>query len=142
MSGLEALFGFQRLGDHLNGFKRWTARAVQLAIFLFSGVSAFLLRFDFALPKEERGHLQLALCVWVIAKTLVFPVFRLDRGWWRYVSVPDLFRVACANLAGSALGGAVILLYAPHSFPRSVYFLDFLVCFLATRSEERRVGQE
>jgi FlaA1/EpsC-like NDP-sugar epimerase len=104
----------------------------QLAIFLFSGISAFLLRFDFAIPKEEHGHLRLALCAWVIAKSIVFPFFRLDRGWWRYVSVPDLVRVASANLAGSALGGAVILLYAPHSFPRSIYFLDFLVCFLAT----------
>jgi FlaA1/EpsC-like NDP-sugar epimerase len=132
MSGSEALLGFQRWGDHLSWLRRWTSRAVHLGIFVFAVVSAFLLRFDFAIPKDERAHLKLALCAWVIAKVLVFPWFRLDRGWWRYVSVPDLFRVACANLAGSALGAIGIRFYAPHSFPRSIYLLDFLVCFLAT----------
>jgi FlaA1/EpsC-like NDP-sugar epimerase len=68
----------------------------------------------------------------VIAKVLAFQLCGLERGWWRYVSVSDLLRVAFANLAGSALGGAGILLFAPRGFPRSIYFVDFLVCFIAT----------
>ena len=132
MSRFEILIGFQRFGNRLNWFRRWTSRGVQLAIFLFAGISAFLLRFDFAIPKVEHAHLWVGLCVWVIAKILVFQLFRLDRGWWRYVSVPDLLRVASANLAGSALGGAGILLFAPRGFPRSLYFVDLLVCFIAT----------
>ena len=132
MSRFEALIGFQHFGARRNRFRRWTSRWLQLAIFLFAGISAFLLRFDFAIPKAERAHLLAGLCVWVIAKSLVFQLFRLDRGWWRYVSVPDLLRVAYANLAGSALGGAGILLFAPRGFPRSLYFVDFLVCFIAT----------
>jgi FlaA1/EpsC-like NDP-sugar epimerase len=107
-------------------------RGVQLAIILFSGISAFLLRFDFAIPKKEHAYLWAGLCVWAIAKILVFQLFRLDRGWWRYVSVPDLLRVAYANFAGSALGAAGILLFTPRGFPRSVYFVDCLVCFIAT----------
>jgi FlaA1/EpsC-like NDP-sugar epimerase len=107
-------------------------RLVQLAIFLFSGVSAFLLRFDFAIPKTYHARLWVALCSWVIAKILVFQLFRLDRGWWRYVSVPDLLRVGYANLAGSALGAIGILLFAPRGFPRSIYFVDLMVCFIAT----------
>jgi len=107
-------------------------RVVQLAIFLFAGISAFLLRFDFTIPKEYHAHLWAGLCIWAIAKILVFQLLRLDRGWWRYVSVPDLLRVACANLAGSALGAAGILLFAPPGFPRSIYFVDFLVCSITT----------
>ena len=129
MSRFEVLIGFQRFGDRL---RRWTSRGVHLAIFLFAGISAFLLRFDFAIPKAYHARLWAGLCVWAIAKILVFQLFRLDRGWWRYVSVPDLLRVAYANLAGSALGGAGILLFAPRGFPRSLYFVDFLVCFIAT----------
>ena len=132
MSRFEALIGFQHFGARRNRFRRWTSRWLQLAIFLFAGISAFLLRFDFAIPKAERAHLLAGLCVWVIAKSLVFQLFRLDRGWWRYVSVPDLLRVAYANLAGSALGGAGILLFAPRGFPRSLYFVDLLVCFITT----------
>jgi FlaA1/EpsC-like NDP-sugar epimerase len=107
-------------------------RLVQLAIFLFSGIAAFLLRFDFTIPKEYHAHLWAGLCIWAVAKVFVFQLFRLDRGWWRYVSVPDLLRVAYANLAGSALGGAGILLFAPPGFPRSIYFVDFLVCSITT----------
>jgi FlaA1/EpsC-like NDP-sugar epimerase len=107
-------------------------RLVQLAIFLFAGIAAFLLRFDFTIPKEYHAHLWAGLCIWAIAKIFVFQLFRLDRGWWRYVSVPDLLRVAYANLAGSALGAAGILLFAPPGFPRSIYFVDFLVCSITT----------
>jgi FlaA1/EpsC-like NDP-sugar epimerase len=103
-----------------------------LAVFLFAGVSAFLLRFDFAIPKVFHYHLLVGLCIWAVAKIIVFQLYGLDRGWWRYVSVPDLLRVAYANLAGSALGGIGILLFAPRGFPRSIYFVDFLVCFIAT----------
>lgn len=124
--------GFQRLGDRMNRFRRWTSRGLQLVIFLFSGLSAFLLRFDFAIPKVEHAHLWAGLWVWAIAKIIVFQLFRLDRGWWRYVSVPDLLRVAYANLAGSAVSGVGILLFAPRGFPRSLYFVDLLVCFIAT----------
>ncbi len=132
MPKFEVLIGFQHLGYRLNRFRRWTLIGVQLTIFLFAGVSAFLLRFDFAIPKEHRAHLWAGICIWAIAKILVFQLFGLDRGWWRYVSVPDLLRVAYANLAGSALGGAGILLFATRGFPRSLYFVDFLVCFVAT----------
>jgi FlaA1/EpsC-like NDP-sugar epimerase len=107
-------------------------RLVQLAIFLFAGIAAFLLRFDFTIPKEYHAHLWAGLCIWAVAKIFVFQLFRLDRGWWRYVSVPDLLRVAYANLAGSALGAAGILLFAPPGFPRSIYFVDFLVCSITT----------
>ena len=132
MPKFEVLIGFQRLGGRLNRFRRWALRVVQLAIFLFAGISAFLLRFDFAIPKTYRAHLLAGLCIWVIAKVLAFQLCGLERGWWRYVSVSDLLRVAFANLAGSALGGAGILLFAPRGFPRSIYFVDFLVCFIAT----------
>ena len=132
MSGLDILSRFQRFGYHLKRFRRWPVRLVQLAIFLFSGIAAFLLRFDFTIPKEYQAHLWAGLCIWAVAKVFVFQLFRLDRGWWRYVSVPDLLRVAYANLAGSALGGAGILLFAPPGFPRSIYFVDFLVCSITT----------
>jgi FlaA1/EpsC-like NDP-sugar epimerase len=70
-----------------------------------------------------------ALCVWVPVKILVFHFFKLDRGWWRYVSARDAARLAVANLVGSVLGCLLLLWFAPTGFPRSIYFLDFLLCF-------------
>jgi FlaA1/EpsC-like NDP-sugar epimerase len=69
-----------------------------------------------------------ALCVWVPVKVLVFHFLRLDRGWWRYVSIRDVTRLAAANLVGSVFGCLALLGLAPEGLPRSIYVLDFLVC--------------
>jgi len=132
MFGFEMLLGNQRLAQCLAPFHRWILRAVQLAIFLIAGVSAYLLRFDFSIPPHYHRHLVAALCAWVLAKILVFRLLGLDGGWWRYSSVPDLLRVAAGNVFGSALGGIGLLILAPPGFPRSLCILDFLLCFLLT----------
>jgi FlaA1/EpsC-like NDP-sugar epimerase len=65
----------------------------------------------------------------VSAKVWAFYFFKMDRGWWRYASIRDLARLAAANVAGSVLGCLVLLAFAPKGFPRSIYFLDFMLCF-------------
>jgi FlaA1/EpsC-like NDP-sugar epimerase len=112
--------------------RRSMVRTVQFVIFLAAGLSAFLLRFDFQIPGAEHPHLFFGLCVWAIAKSLSFHVFGLDRGWWRYASVPDLLRLVAGNILGSALGCVSILIFAPQGFPRSLYILDFLLCSVMT----------
>jgi FlaA1/EpsC-like NDP-sugar epimerase len=105
---------------------------VQLGIFASSGLAAFLLRFDFGLPPAYLRHLAYALPIWVVVKAVVFRVANLDRGWWRYVSIADLLRIVIGNFAGSALSCIAILLFAPAGFPRSIYLLDLMICFLGT----------
>jgi FlaA1/EpsC-like NDP-sugar epimerase len=104
-------------------------RSVQLGIFTLAGILAFLLRFDFVVPPQYRADLLTGICVWVAVKILVFHFLKLDRGWWRYTSIQDLSRLAAANLAGSGLGCLGLLFLSPDRFPRSIYFLDFLLCF-------------
>ena len=106
--------------------------AVQIAVFVLSGLFAFLVRFEFALKSPYFVYMAWAIAVWVVVKTGVFRLLNLDRGWWRYVSMPDLVRVGFANLAASLLSTAILLLVAPKGFPRSIYILDFLLCANAT----------
>jgi len=105
---------------------------VQICIFASSAIAAFLLRFDFGLPPAYLRHLAFALPIWVLVKIAVFRVGKLDRGWWRYVSVADLVRVGVGNVIGSALSCILIILIAPAGFPRSIYLLDLMICFLGT----------
>ena len=121
-------FEIQSAVRHLTHHTRWVMHAIQLAIFAVAGVLAFLLRFDLSVPPQYWPHLLAALCVWVPVKVLFFHLLRLDRGWWRYVSVRDVARLAAANLAGSVFGCFALLGFAPEGFPRSIYVLDFLVC--------------
>ena len=111
---------------------RLLSRSAQFAIFVLSAIGAFLLRFEFVMPPQFLRHLYFAVATWVIVKSLVFHLHGLHRGWWRFVSTPDLLRIASANIIGSLAGGLVILIFGPPGFPRSLYFLDFLLCFMAT----------
>ena len=106
--------------------------ALQALIFVISGITAFLLRFDLTLPPREMAHLEYALLAWIAVKSIVFRMARLDRGWWRFVSLYDVPRLAIGNLLGSFLGALAIVLIARHGFPRSIYVLDLLVCLLLT----------
>lgn len=106
--------------------------ATQTAIFAAAAAAAFLLRFDFSVPAYYLRYLPYALAVWLPLKFVVFYVAKLDRGFWRYVSAIDLIRISVANLAASIIGYFLILWLAPPGFPRSLYVLDLMVCFIGT----------
>jgi FlaA1/EpsC-like NDP-sugar epimerase len=118
--------------DRLRAMHRSIVWASQIGIFALSALAAFLLRFDFGMPPAYVRHLVYAIPVWVVVKSALFRLAKLDRGWWRYVSVTDLLRIVLGNFAGSALSCVVILCIAPPGFPRSIYVLDLMVCFLGT----------
>jgi FlaA1/EpsC-like NDP-sugar epimerase len=121
--------GLHRAVHRLTRHTRWVVRAIQLAIFVFAGALAFLLRFDLGMPLQFWPHLFAGLCVWIPVKVLVFGYFGLDRGWWRYASLGDVSRLAVANLIGSAMGCIALVWLAPMGFPRSIYILDSVLCF-------------
>jgi FlaA1/EpsC-like NDP-sugar epimerase len=107
-------------------------RLWQALVMAVSLLGAFLLRFDFAFPKNESRHLLFGLLILLVAKMAVFYVMGIEHGWWRFSGLADLVRLSVANVMGSAIFiVATALLIGPH-FPRSVYLIDFLLCFLAT----------
>jgi len=113
-------------------FIRLSMWIAQIGMFVLSVTAAFLLRFDFSIPPENRHALVSTLSIFILIKVVVFRLAKLDRGLWKYVSVPDLIRVAAGNLVASLLIGATILVIAPPGFPRSILVLDFIVCLLVT----------
>jgi FlaA1/EpsC-like NDP-sugar epimerase len=121
-------FDIHSIARNLARHPRWVIRLVQLTIFGLAGVLAFQLRFDFVVPPQFRADLVAGICVWIVAKGVVFHFLKMDRGSWHYASVADLTRVVTANLAGSALGALALLSRNPWSFPRSIFFVDFLLC--------------
>jgi FlaA1/EpsC-like NDP-sugar epimerase len=104
----------------------------QTGVFAISVVIAFLLRFDLSLPSKETSHLLYGLSIWVVTKTIVFRLARLDRGWWRFTSLHDLARLAIGNLIGSSVGTFVIFSFGLGGFPRSIFILDLLICLFLT----------
>jgi FlaA1/EpsC-like NDP-sugar epimerase len=107
----------------------WTMLGTVAALSL---LAAFLLRFEFQIPDEELRHLSGGLLIALAAKLVVFHLFRCDRGGWRYTGLADISTLVMANVIGSVV--FVVGAYATFgvSFPRSVYCIDLLICFLGT----------
>jgi FlaA1/EpsC-like NDP-sugar epimerase len=93
---------------------------------------AFYLRFEFQFPPEEITSLERLLPVAIGIKLLIFFLFRIYGGMWRYVSIHDLTRIFLANLVASILLFLVVMNWHTTYFAglaRSVLVLDFMLCF-------------
>ena len=104
----------------------------ECGIIACSLIAAYLLRFDYAIPKTEIGVLQKAIWFALAAKLIAFRLRHLDRGWSRFVGMKDLSDILRANLLGSVFFAGITFAVIGTRFPRSIYLIDFLVCFLVT----------
>ena len=120
----------QRIARHLTNYHRWAMYTVQFVIFVVAGVLAFLLRFrlqpTFAIPAQPSG--------WTLRLGAgQNPRLSLPQAGSRVVAICLPFAMWCdfatANLVGAVLSGLALLWFGPKGFPRSIYFLDFLLCF-------------
>ena len=107
-----------------------TIRIAQLCCFLIAGITAFLLRFEFSIPRDMLPALWIGTGVWVLTKVVVFHLFGLGRGMWRYFNTRDLLNVTKANVVASSIASVALMTACPVSFPRSVLILDFLISLL------------
>lgn len=96
-----------------------------------SMILSFLFRFEFSIPLDQSENLVRGLVAVLVAKLLVFYALKLNRGWWTWVSFLDLKRVLLGNIAASFVATIAIFLYAGPGFPRTIYAIDLMMCFLA-----------
>ena len=100
---------------------------LHLAIFFFAYSLAYVVRFEFAVPPQFVSSLWKTIPVLLVAKALGFLAFGLFYGWWRYVSIRDIFPIAAGCTLGSLIfAGAVIGMWGAHYVPWSIYFLDWV----------------
>ncbi len=112
---------------------RLSAYVLDWLAFACSGLLAFELRFDFALPAKYLHSLEVSLCIWIVVKSAAFVSAKLNRGNWRYTSAYDAVRIFGANSAASVVSGlAILFLLGLWGIPRSVYMLDWLLSCLLT----------
>jgi FlaA1/EpsC-like NDP-sugar epimerase len=92
---------------------------------------AYAVRFDLTIPSMYRGRIAELLPAVIAIKLATFWFFGAFRGWWRYVSMPDLVQIVKANLLGSLIFVVyAVLVYRLNLIPRSVLVLDGIFCFL------------
>ena len=93
---------------------------------------SYATRFDFSISSLYWQRIASLLPAVLIIKLAVFWQFDCFKGWWRYVSMPDLVQIVKASILGSAIFVVyAVLVYRLDDIPRSVLILDGIFCFLA-----------
>jgi FlaA1/EpsC-like NDP-sugar epimerase len=103
--------------------------------------SSFLVRFEFAIPSVYLAMFIKALPLFLCLKLLIFAVFGLYKFTWRYVDIAELNKIYISSaIAASVLMITVLIPYEPRladlplpfikGFPRSLFFIDALLCAL------------
>jgi FlaA1/EpsC-like NDP-sugar epimerase len=100
---------------------------LHLVIFFFAYSLAYVARFDFTIPLPYVSNMWKTIPVLLVAKALGFLAFGLFYGWWRYVSIRDIFPITAGCTLGSLIfATAVFGIWEAHYVPWSIYFLDWV----------------
>ncbi|MBW6520952.1 MAG: polysaccharide biosynthesis protein [Desulfoarculaceae bacterium] len=109
----------------------WFILGVDLLLLVAAHLLAYVIRFDGVVPRDQWDSISAVLVFLLPAKLLVFHLFGVYRGMWRYTSLADLLNLfkACV-VSGFIALGAILLLNRFEGFSRSVFVLDALLTFL------------
>ncbi len=100
-------------------------------ILVSSLLLAYAIRFDFSIPSVYWPRIISLIPAVLAIKLVIFWKFGCFRGWWRYVSMPDLVQIIKASFLGSFIFIVyAVLVYRLDQIPRSVLILDGVFCFL------------
>jgi len=87
---------------------------------------AYLLRFNFEVPKESMFFFKQMLPFIIGIKLIVFYFFNLYKGMWRYTSIKDFLDIIKAATVSSLIIVSIILFtYRFVGFARSIFILDW-----------------
>jgi FlaA1/EpsC-like NDP-sugar epimerase len=121
---------------HIPNFVRRHNRfflAILLGILAAASVTlAFVLRFEYTIPASQSTLLWKGILIAAAARLVVFRAAGIDRGGWRYSSLPDVYKLLLATAAGSVLWSGIAIVLLGPEFPRSIYGIEFVLCFVAT----------
>ncbi len=102
-----------------------------LCLISLSYYLSFMLRLDISLPDPYRAVFFSTLLLVLLIKLIVFSIFRLFSGWWRYVGMSDLLDIIKAAAVSAPLIYAGIgLTYGLSNYPRSLFVIDPILTIL------------
>ena len=111
--------------------RAWVVPVVKSCIISAAFLTAFLLRFDLQIPAANFTVFLALLLPLLVIKYTAFHFMRMNQGWWRYVSLSDVFVILKANVVASlAFLLYVVFIHGLAGVSRSVLILDGVLCFL------------
>ncbi len=99
-------------------------------IFAAALLGAYLLRFEFRITTQHVRQIMVLAPVMVPAEAVVFFLFGLYRGMWRYTSVVDFWHLVQACFFSMLLSFGYAFLVRINGLSRSIIILDAMLTFL------------
>ncbi|GAU09925.1 nucleoside-diphosphate sugar epimerase/dehydratase [Desulfoplanes formicivorans] len=107
--------------------------ATDILLFAASLFLAMLLRFNFQLEPQYLRQILTLLSVLLPVKTVIFFVFGLYRGMWRYTDLRDSWQLFKAVILSQMIAITLLSMWVRLAgFSRSVFILDALLTFVLT----------
>jgi FlaA1/EpsC-like NDP-sugar epimerase len=97
---------------------------LSIAIAGISGITAYLLRFDFQIPRAWISGAAVALLCWLVVQPLALHASGWNRIGWNRIALPDVGLLIRAVCIAASISSAVILLLGKGTVPRSVLILQ------------------
>jgi FlaA1/EpsC-like NDP-sugar epimerase len=105
--------------------------ATDLVIFSAAFIGSYLLRFDFDLKPIYYDQILTMMPLLLSGKVLIFFLFGLYTGMWRYTSLNDLWRLLQASLLSMLFYAfATFYVFGIKGISRAVFLLDGILTFL------------
>lgn len=105
--------------------------AVDIILVAFSWYFSHLLRFNFSIPEDNFNTFQRILPLIIGIKILIFYIFDLYQGMWRYTSLTDLVNISKAcSFASFVIILMILFVHGFAGFPRSIFIIDWFLTLL------------
>jgi FlaA1/EpsC-like NDP-sugar epimerase len=114
----------RRIPEVFARYRGLVSAAANVLVIAVAYTLAHLLRFDLTIPEILRRTFWITLPAAIALQYAAFYVFKLTRGWWRYVGIADFLNAIKAALCGSGgLAAYIALFHRKSFFPRSVFII-------------------
>ena len=117
--------------NQLRNINFWMILAADAGVICAAHLLAYAVRFEGVIPPGYWHNIMTVLPWMVAGKLLVFYLFGLYQGMWRYSGIVDMVAVFKASVVVTAMAVSVVLMLNRfEGFPRSVFILDGIFTFL------------
>jgi len=104
-----------------------------IVLFTLAHVTAYFIRFEFSLSETEWHDIFVVLPFIIPIKLIIFNVFGLYQGMWRYAGVSDMWRLIKATLFSSLLiVSGILFIHRFIGYSRAVFIMDGLLTLAFT----------
>ena len=108
---------------------------IDVIVIIIAYSLSYYLRFENGMTSALWDAYAKTLPAVLLIKLLIFNLFKLYKGVWRYMGIPDILNIFKANILGSAtLMVYVVIVYRFEGFSRSVFVIDFVLTFILVSS--------